>query len=184
MINYSTIYFIQFCSPISHQFKPKYSFDSIGKGISNDCLNKEGVKIKCHKYFNMKYGRHLRQIICTPSTILLIVIFTLRNSKLNGKILLHVLLFCQVRRRCTVCLRADGDHTLYWNIYDIRFWPLPYFETDYWLRFGPNQMIFRARTGGWLGYRTVKMKQLNILIQLRKMEKIYCMRFFFLSGIQ
>ena len=56
-------------------------------------LNMGGVKIKCHKCLNMKYGHHPRQISSRPLTALLMVIFTLRKSKLNGKILLPVFLF-------------------------------------------------------------------------------------------
>ena len=64
-----------------------------------DCLLM--LKSNCHKCFNMTYGRHLRHISCTPLTTLLMVILTLRNGKLNGKILLCVFLFCRVPRRCT-----------------------------------------------------------------------------------
>ena len=49
--------------------------------------------MKCHKCFRIKYGYHLRQISCTPLTTLLMVIFTPRKGKLNGKILLHVFIY-------------------------------------------------------------------------------------------
>ena len=39
---------------------------------------------------SMKYDQHPRQISCTSLSTLLMVIFTLRKCKLNGKILLHV----------------------------------------------------------------------------------------------
>ena len=84
--------------------QPENSFDSIQIGISNNLSSKkEGVKIKCYKCFNMKYGRHLRRISCSSLMNLLMVIFTLRNGRLNGKILLHVFLFFrQVHRQCAV----------------------------------------------------------------------------------
>ena len=71
----------------------------------------------------MKYGHHPRQISCTPLTILFMVIFTPRKGTLNRKILLHVFLFMLSASTvyCAACLRADGDHTSYRNIYDIRF---------------------------------------------------------------
>ena len=52
----------------------------------------------------MKYGHHRRQISCTPLTTLLIVIFTLRNGKLNKKILLHVLVECVDGVQCVCAL--------------------------------------------------------------------------------
>ena len=41
----------------------------------------------------MKEGHHPRQISCSPLTTLLMVIFTLRKSKQNRKILQYVFLF-------------------------------------------------------------------------------------------
>ena len=54
--NISAISFIQFCSPTTHQFKSKNLFDSVQ--IIHRSVNKEGVKIKCHKCFNTRYGHH------------------------------------------------------------------------------------------------------------------------------
>ena len=69
------------------------------------------VTIKCHKRFNMKYGnkKNPRQIRCAPLTILLMAILTLKG----GKLTVCVSYVCRMRRRCIVCLCADGDHTSY-----------------------------------------------------------------------
>ena len=71
-IKYSTISFIQFSSSIINQLKPENTFNSVKIGVSNQSLNKEGVKTKCHKCFNMKYGHHPPQISCTSLTTLLV----------------------------------------------------------------------------------------------------------------
>ena len=41
--------------------------------------------MKGHKCFSMNYGYNLGQIPCTPLTILLMVIFTLKRGKINDK---------------------------------------------------------------------------------------------------
>ena len=81
-MKYSAISLIHFRSPIIHQFKPENSVDLVQIGVSNQSLSKGGVKINCHKHFNMQYGYHPRQISCTPLTTILI---TRRKVKLNGK---------------------------------------------------------------------------------------------------
>ena len=60
---------MQFSSKIIHQFKPENLFDSIQIGITNQSLNKGGVKIKCHKCFSMKYGHHLRKLYSVDDLI-------------------------------------------------------------------------------------------------------------------
>ena len=72
---------------------PDNSVNLVQIGVRYQSLNKGGVKIICHKCFSMKYGPSPRKIHSTQLTILLMVIFTLRNGKQNGKILLYVFLF-------------------------------------------------------------------------------------------
>ena len=58
--NFSAISFLQFCSPIIHQFIPENSFDLLHIGVSNQSGNKGGVKIECHNCFNI-HRRRIRQ---------------------------------------------------------------------------------------------------------------------------
>ena len=149
--NNLAISFKQFRSPIIHKFKPEI-------GVSNLSLNKGGVKIKCHKCFDIKYGHNPHQIGCSLLTTLLMVIFSLKRRKLNGESLLQAFLLfvgCVDDVQC-VCARVVAIiYSETFVTFHLDSFIISRLITDSDL----DQIInFRAYFGGLLGYRTVKMK--------------------------
>ena len=67
---------------------PQSSFDTVQIGVSNQSLNKAGVKTQCHKCFSVKYGYH---VSCTPLTTLLMQVLHYKKGK-KRRILLHMFL--------------------------------------------------------------------------------------------
>ena len=60
-VRWSMFQVIHLYSSVAHQFMLENSVDSVLIGVSNQSWNKGGIPIECHKYFNMKYGRHPRE---------------------------------------------------------------------------------------------------------------------------
>ena len=117
-INIQLFYSYSYIAELSSSLSPIFIYCA-KTGVSNQSLNKGGVKIKWHKRFNMKYSHLLPHICCTLMTTLLMVSFTPRKGKLNGKILLHVF-FSQVLdgAHCVCALMVAILHTQTFILFD------------------------------------------------------------------